>query len=66
MKLPAHRPGLPGKVISFYIVPLDPTYMAGLAGHVPVKAQMTNLKIVWHLDFVIHLTFEICHFALVI
>jgi hypothetical protein len=37
LKLPAHRPELPGKVISFYIVPLDPAYKAGLAGHVPVK-----------------------------
>jgi RNA recognition motif-containing protein len=39
LKLPAHRAGLPGKVISFFcIVPLDPAYKAGLAGHVPVKA----------------------------
>jgi hypothetical protein len=37
VKLPAHRAGLPGKVISFYIVPLDPAYKAGLAGHSPVK-----------------------------
>ena len=36
LKLPAHRARLPGKLISFYIVPLDPTYKAGLAGHVPV------------------------------
>jgi hypothetical protein len=36
-KLPGHRPGLPGKVISFHIVPLDPAYKAGLAVHVPVK-----------------------------
>jgi len=36
MKLPAHWAGLPGKVILFYIVPLDPAYKAGLAGHVPV------------------------------
>jgi hypothetical protein len=27
LKLPAHRAGLPGKVISFYIVPLDPAYL---------------------------------------
>ncbi len=46
-KLPGHRPGpfdrthgpehaegLPGKVFSFHIVPLDPVYKAGLAGHV--------------------------------
>jgi hypothetical protein len=37
VKLPGHRPGLPGNVISFYIVPLDPAYKAGLAGHTPVK-----------------------------
>jgi hypothetical protein len=28
LKLPAHRARLPGKVISFYIVPLDPPYPA--------------------------------------
>jgi len=45
MKLPAHRAGLPGKVISFYIVPL-PAYRRqgprlsrfGGTGHVPVKS----------------------------
>jgi len=37
VKPPDHRPGLPGKVISFHIVPLDPAYKAGLAGHVPAK-----------------------------
>jgi hypothetical protein len=36
-KLPGHRPGLPGNVVSFYIVPLDPAYKAGLAGHIPVN-----------------------------
>jgi len=36
MKLPAHRAGLPGNVISFYIVPLDPEHCAGVAGHLPV------------------------------
>jgi hypothetical protein len=39
VKLHGHRPGLPGKVVSFHIVPLDPAYPAwggtGLAGHVP-------------------------------
>ncbi len=44
MKLPGHRPGLPGKVISFYIVSLDPAYEAGLAGHVPVKGFIVNEK----------------------
>ena len=38
MKLPGHRPGLPGKVISFHIVPLDPSYKSGLAEHVPVSS----------------------------
>jgi hypothetical protein len=37
VKLPAHRAGLPGKEMSFLIVPLDPAYKAGLAGHLPVK-----------------------------
>jgi hypothetical protein len=27
VKLPAQRAGLPGKEISFYIVPLDPAYL---------------------------------------
>jgi len=35
MKLPVHRTGLPGKELSFDIVPLDPAYKAGLAGHLP-------------------------------
>jgi hypothetical protein len=33
VKLPGHRPELPGNVISFYIVLLDPALSAGLAGH---------------------------------
>ncbi len=44
MKLPGHRPGLPGKVISFHIVPLDPAHRAGLAGHVPVKGGGRNAR----------------------
>ena len=40
VKLPGHRPELPGKVISFHIVPLDPAYRAGLAGHVPVEDSL--------------------------
>jgi hypothetical protein len=40
VKLPAHRAGLPGKETSFLIVPLDPAYKAGLAGHLPVKVRM--------------------------
>jgi hypothetical protein len=31
VKLPGHGPELPGKVISFHIVPLDPAATAGLA-----------------------------------
>jgi hypothetical protein len=37
VKLPGHRPGLLGKVISFHFVPLDPAYKAGVAGHIPVN-----------------------------
>jgi hypothetical protein len=43
VKLPAHRAGLPGKEISFLIVPLDPAYKAGLAGHLPVNGQQAML-----------------------
>jgi hypothetical protein len=39
VKLPAHRAGLPGNEISFLIVPLDPAYKAGLAGHLPVNRE---------------------------
>jgi len=52
MKLPGHRPRpfdrahgselveeLPGNVVSFHIVPLDPAYKAGLTGHVPVTGR---------------------------
>jgi hypothetical protein len=46
-------PGLPGSVISFYIVPLDPTHSAGLPGHVPVKARNYNFAF-WQLDFGFH------------
>ncbi len=43
MKLPAHRAGLPGNEISFLIVPLDPAYKAGLAGHLPVRRKCSPL-----------------------
>jgi hypothetical protein len=45
VKLLAQRAGLPGHVVAsrkrakeifIYIVPLDPVYKTGLAGHVPV------------------------------
>ena len=42
LKLPGHRPGLPGKVTLFYIVPLDPAHRAGLAGHAPAKEKMVH------------------------
>jgi hypothetical protein len=42
-KLLGQRPGLPGKVISFYIVPLDPAHSARLAGHVPAKRTILFL-----------------------
>jgi hypothetical protein len=32
-----HAEELPGKVILFHIVPLDPAHKVGLAGHVPVE-----------------------------
>jgi len=37
MKLPVCRTGLPGKELSFHIVPLDPAHKARVAGHLPVK-----------------------------
>ena len=37
MKFPGHRPGLPGNVISFQIVPLHPAHSTELAGHIPVN-----------------------------
>jgi hypothetical protein len=44
VKLPAHRAGLPGKEISFLIVPLDPAYKARLAGHLPAINQTAQEK----------------------
>jgi hypothetical protein len=44
VKLPAHRAGLPGKVFSFYIVPLDPAYKAWFAGHIPVNFPLYYAK----------------------
>ncbi len=53
VKLPAHRAGLPGHAvasrmraneISFFIVPLDPAYKAGLAGHLPVSVGAFSLE----------------------
>jgi hypothetical protein len=51
VKLPAHRAGLPGHAvasrmraneISFFIVPLDPAYRAGLAVHLPVNISRVS------------------------
>jgi hypothetical protein len=51
VKLPAHWAGLPGHAvasrmraneISFFIVPIDPAYKAGLAGHLPVNGLLPN------------------------
>jgi hypothetical protein len=49
LKPPGHRPGLPGKVVFFHIVPLlarlvgrNPAYKAGLAGHVPVNEPFSR------------------------
>ena len=53
VKLPVYRAGLPGKVISFYIVSLDPAYKAGFAGHVPAKGRRENF---WFLSFGFDLT----------
>jgi hypothetical protein len=52
VKLPAHRAGLPGNEISFLIVPLDPAYKVGLAGHLPVKEKPNSFGT------------EICHLSL--
>ncbi len=66
MKLPALWAGLPGNEISFLIVPLDPAYKAGLAGHLPAKpvdnstTRTINLPIC-HLTFDIHLNFALWH-----
>jgi hypothetical protein len=49
MKLPAHRAGLPGKENFIYIVPLDPVYKTGLAGHVPANAFYV-IHIPWRED----------------
>jgi hypothetical protein len=69
VKLLAHRAGLPGNEISFLIVPLDPAYKAGLAGHLPAKpidnstTRTINLP---HLSFDIHLNFELWHLFILI
>jgi hypothetical protein len=53
VKLPAHRARLPGHAvasrmraneISFFIVPFDPAYKAGLAGHLSVKKGCKHFR----------------------
>jgi len=45
VKLPAQRAGLPGNEISFLIVPLDPAYKAGVAGHLPAKSVVCSCSL---------------------
>jgi hypothetical protein len=48
VKLPGNRPGLPGNVISFYIVPLDPPAyrqaQTGLTGQALLKSHRYPLR----------------------
>jgi hypothetical protein len=46
LKLLAHRAGLPGEVISLYIVPFDPAHNAGVAGHGPAQMILNALSII--------------------
>jgi hypothetical protein len=48
VKLPTHRVELPGDVISFYIVPLDPAY-AALAGRGTFRPIYLNLRLLAYL-----------------
>ena len=43
MKLAAHRAWLPGEEWSFLIVPLDPAYEAGLAGHIAGREEQVTV-----------------------
>jgi hypothetical protein len=51
VKLPAHGAGLPGEEISFLLCPFlpavgrDRAYKAGLAGHVPVKVNVSLVRL---------------------
>ena len=45
VKLLAHRAGRPGKELFNYIVPLDPAYMAGLTGALPVKLSLQEVSV---------------------
>jgi len=53
VKPPTHRAALPGKVISFYIVLLDPDDMTRLAAHVPVsddhRGKRIRKEITWEM-----------------
>jgi hypothetical protein len=50
MKLPAHRAGLPGKVSSFYTVPLDRAY-PGLAGRDTFRSNVQTVLVFLVLNF---------------
>jgi len=41
VKLLAHRVGLPGNEISFFIVPLDSAYKARPTGHLPANSGLS-------------------------
>ena len=60
MKFPALRAGLPGKVVSFYIVPLGPVLKGGLAGHVLVTQKATFCFLLFGQSFNIH---KVCCFT---
>jgi hypothetical protein len=50
MKLPGHRPGLPGNEISFLLCPFDPAHRAGFAGHLPVRRSNAEATEEGHLS----------------
>ena len=54
VKLPA---GASRKRYIVLIVPLDPAYMAGVAGHLPAKG-MSKFKMFFHLALGLHLNLE--------
>jgi hypothetical protein len=63
VKLPAHRAGLPGNEISFFIVPLDPAYKARLAGHLPIRAA-SRVIVASLLNVLAPRQDGVCHWAL--
>jgi hypothetical protein len=57
---PRPRAELPDNATSFVLCPLTPPYKAGLAGHLPVKYQISKINSC-HLEFGFHLSFELWH-----